>query len=1652
MGSGYDWRNFKNNPKGLSARSNPNIGYLHQALFNGSISFNEFQAGMDAERASVLPMSNRAGFNSIYGPNGGQYQKFMAPNNSWGNAYNNTAMPEFGGGGSGGGGRKPPTTFSSSGSMGDDGFFRGVRPNYKPGAYSTLPLNNSPKVFGSAFSRYVNSPILGKSLGAAAYTYSLVDRLGKDPSMISNVIFPGVVGEGLVKAVQSKAFHPFLSELGKEGLFGLERVGEGSAARTVFNKVPLKANIPFGSVFALADSINSIGQAGSADPLRASLGRENLSYGAGYLTTASALGAAGIGGLAGLGLGVAGGALLGGAVNELMQASSYQRATAQSIKNLNMSQAAFSYGVAPNLPKNLNAIQSAATGVSLYLDTFMAGIPLIYGLASQLGAPTSESIRQQFGKLLTDSHSLSGQFKGMSFGQARAAYIGAALAPNVLDTGGTSTYADAIDWKGGIPTFVEQQLSSIYKDGKAKNLSNAQIRLAEIQAGATSFAALSQRAQHEQRVINNMKASAGRGLFGDYKPLKSTVGSQAVGAVFGKNAGKAFNDANNAVGSAIHGALNWATGPLSAALAQPGIQQKISKREQTISARNYAASFLAGRGISPSAMVASATPKNLAAAFTGSSNISYGGSSYGAAAAARYAKMDAERAVRERSALAEAGYRYEQSQRLDLPNFRFDTASLDNAAPHVSEGLSARLSSYRERFDQELNRGREYLLQADKRIGQYDSDIKRINADKNLTKLDKIQALSSTNFQKNNVLESVESFKVGLQQMSQALKDFTTQSVESAKYLSEQQAINLTRANNMARRDTRNDRKARLLDKRTMGLISNRQYITESFNIEREAYYDGLSINDSSFAREKAAYDVQVSNYKTATGRDFDPNASYDITSDPFGYNLKEIGQGLAFKAENNREFKARGERELSEKSLNFALKRGRAKQIERGLQPYATSFFGTLGRGGSFGDAIKSLQLPFMQDIGNLAVKGLSNLLVGTLDSNQSSNYSNQSSNSSKNYLDIATETLKVLDGDTVKMSDGQSIRIAGIDTPEKDQKGGLQAAVFLGKLLKQSKYVSLNQTGTSYGRIVGSLVLENGKDVGRLMAESGFAKPTFGRYGELSSKYKFDDPSIFRAVNKAAGGSIGGEPFPEGLVENLLTAGSVDLGPKPYFGQAYASNNTQSYFSRNGLGDIPIVNGVFSGGAAPVMGVQNATGGMGGGLANAGLLAGIGGLFKGTGGIGGMVGRFFGKTGTTSIASTLAAKGGMVGKLAGNFSKNGGMGLGSLAAAGNLVAGAVGSIAGSFVGGMIAKDHYGSTGGSIGSTVGGTVGSIIGTAFMPVIGTAIGGFLGSLLGGGIGGFFGGGSGKKAMKEQKAAEELHQKTMTVFAPKVKSIMADIDPLDWSSIEGAKNKLRATKVRGREQTSIRRAAYNDIAKMKEALLPYKDISDRPGGIAGNLFENKVRAGMSLSAYGPFSDAPASKLYDFYSSIQERLSELKPEQRSQYKQLSQDALAAQRSYLDTQLNLQISRSQAQYGFDVRGAAIESLSRGVAFDQMQRQVNNFDRDSQRSLEQVMGVTQRRGNRSKIAAELLDERGFQKGILGRNFDILQQSQSLQSDQSNFNLSTALQDINFLTESQKNLATEANKLTPIIGDVNDELLRLLSAIKDVSDALKKI
>ena len=92
----------------------------------------------------------------------------------------------------------------------------------------------------------------------------------------------------------------------------------------------------------------------------------------------------------------------------------------------------------------------------------------------------------------------------------------------------------------------------------------------------------------------------------------------------------------------------------------------------------------------------------------------------------------------------------------------------------------------------------------------------------------------------------------------------------------------------------------------------------------------------------------------------------------------------------------------------------------------------------------------------------------------------------------DLTGRVTWVYDGDTIKVDQGRGyvrVRVYGIDCPEKGQPYANVALKFVIERVKNHTVKVVEKDHDKYGRLVGSVILEDGTDLGRELVRSGLA-----------------------------------------------------------------------------------------------------------------------------------------------------------------------------------------------------------------------------------------------------------------------------------------------------------------------------------------------------------------------------------------------------------------------------------------------------------------------------------------------------------------------------------------------------------------------------------
>ncbi len=103
-------------------------------------------------------------------------------------------------------------------------------------------------------------------------------------------------------------------------------------------------------------------------------------------------------------------------------------------------------------------------------------------------------------------------------------------------------------------------------------------------------------------------------------------------------------------------------------------------------------------------------------------------------------------------------------------------------------------------------------------------------------------------------------------------------------------------------------------------------------------------------------------------------------------------------------------------------------------------------------------------------------------------------SSNASKKPQSFSARVVHVVDGDSLYLEGFRAqVRLWGVDAPEYNQEGGTAATALLTALAQGKVLTCRVMDKDKYGRMVARCFLRNGKEINRLMIESGKAKEYF-------------------------------------------------------------------------------------------------------------------------------------------------------------------------------------------------------------------------------------------------------------------------------------------------------------------------------------------------------------------------------------------------------------------------------------------------------------------------------------------------------------------------------------------------------------------------------
>ena len=110
-----------------------------------------------------------------------------------------------------------------------------------------------------------------------------------------------------------------------------------------------------------------------------------------------------------------------------------------------------------------------------------------------------------------------------------------------------------------------------------------------------------------------------------------------------------------------------------------------------------------------------------------------------------------------------------------------------------------------------------------------------------------------------------------------------------------------------------------------------------------------------------------------------------------------------------------------------------------------------------------------------------------------------------------VGDRVVKIIDGDTFKLQNKQTIRLASIDAPELGRCLGQDSKEALSKLILGKRVVLLEPYADQYDRVM-ALVLSDGQVINEIMVRNGYAVDT---YDNFSAKKALQDANDYARAN---------------------------------------------------------------------------------------------------------------------------------------------------------------------------------------------------------------------------------------------------------------------------------------------------------------------------------------------------------------------------------------------------------------------------------------------------------------------------------------------------------------------------------------------------------
>ena len=111
-----------------------------------------------------------------------------------------------------------------------------------------------------------------------------------------------------------------------------------------------------------------------------------------------------------------------------------------------------------------------------------------------------------------------------------------------------------------------------------------------------------------------------------------------------------------------------------------------------------------------------------------------------------------------------------------------------------------------------------------------------------------------------------------------------------------------------------------------------------------------------------------------------------------------------------------------------------------------------------------------------------------------------------------VGDKVVKIIDGDTFKLQNKQTVRLASLDAPALDKCLGQESKKALSKLILRKRVVLLEPYADQYGRVI-ALVLSDGQVINEIMVRNGYA---INSYAKLSAKKILQDANEYARANE--------------------------------------------------------------------------------------------------------------------------------------------------------------------------------------------------------------------------------------------------------------------------------------------------------------------------------------------------------------------------------------------------------------------------------------------------------------------------------------------------------------------------------------------------------